>query len=134
MFEGWLIKFGDVALPNSYLEKYKGKPNMRTEIEAWRDAGTLSLHRTTSPFYKSKITLPIRKLYYGEKIFLKALIDAATVNETERKVKVTYWNDEDMEYKSGEFYIADIEYTIVHVDERKLNMVYEPFNIELIEY
>ena len=37
-FEGWLIKFGGVKLPNNYLNKYKDKPNMRTEIDAFRDS------------------------------------------------------------------------------------------------
>lgn len=133
-FKGWLVKFGDVVLPNDYLEKYKDKSNMRTEIDAFRDSKTISLHRTTSPYYKSQITLPIRKLYYGEKILLKAIIDAAITNPVERKIMATYWNSDDMDYKSGEFYIADIEYVVCNVNERKLDMVYEPFEIVLTEY
>lgn len=132
-FEGWLVKFGDTAVPNGYLEKYKETPNQRIEVSAYRDADVL-LHRETSPNYKSKIVIPIRKLYLGEKILLKAIIDSGMVNETERKISATYWNSEEMNYKSGIFYIPDIEYTISHVDERKLNMVYEPFEIRLIEY
>ena len=132
-FEGWLVKFGDTAVPNGYLEKYKETPNQRIEVSAYRDADVL-LHRETSPNYKSKIVIPIRKLYLGEKILLKAIIDSGMVNETERKISATYWNSEEMNYKSGIFYIPDIEYTISRVDERKLNMVYEPFEIQLIEY
>lgn len=132
-FNGWLVKFGDTAVPNKYLEKYKETPNQRVDLDAYRDQAVL-LHRETSPNYKSKITIPIRKLYLGEKILLKAIIDSGMINETERKVSVTYWNSEEMDYKSGVFYIPDIEYTISHVDERKLNMVYEPFEIQLIEY
>ena len=48
--------------------------------------------------------------------------------------RVTYWNDEVMDYASGTFYIADIEYTIKHVNERKLDMLYESFEIQLTEY
>lgn len=132
-FEGWLVKFGDTAVPNKYLEKYKETPNQRVDLDAYRDADVL-LHRETSPNYKSKIIIPIRKLYLGEKILLKAIIDSGMINETERKVSATYWNSEEMDYKPGIFYIPDIEYTISHVDERKLNMVYEPFEIQLIEY
>lgn len=132
-FEGWLVKFGSTAVPNGYLEKYKETPNQRIEVSAYRDADVL-LHRETSPNYKSKIVIPIRKLYLGEKILLKAIIDSGMINETERKISATYWNSEEMDYKSGIFYIPDIEYTISHVDERKLNMVYEPFEIQLIEY
>lgn len=132
-FKGWLVKFGDTAVPNKYLEKYKETPNQRVDLDAYRDADVL-LHRETSPNYKSKIIIPIRKLYLGEKILLKAIIDSGMINETERKVSATYWNSEEMDYKPGVFYIPDIEYTISHVDERKLNMVYEPFEIQLIEY
>lgn len=134
-FEGWLIKFGNTALPNNYLEKYKETPNQRLELDAYRDVAAL-LHRETSPNYKSKIVVPIRKLYLGEKIVLKAIVDAAIVSggERERKVSVTYWNSEELGYKNGIFYMPDIEYTITHVDVRKLNMVYEPFEIQLIEY
>ena len=118
-----------------YLEKYKSTPNQRLELDASRDATAL-LHRQTSPNYKTSLTVPIRKLYLGEKIVVKAIIDAGIVSggERERKVSVTYWNGEEMDYKSGVFYIADIEYTISHVNERKLDMVYEPFDIQLTEY
>lgn len=134
-FEGWLIKFGNTALPNGYLEKYKETPNQRLELDAYRDVAAL-LHRETSPNYKSKIVVPIRKLYLGEKIVLKAIVDSGIVSggERERKVSVTYWNSEELEYKTGTFYMPDIEYTISHIDVRKLNMVYEPFEIQLIEY
>ena len=132
-FEGWLIKFGSTVLPNKYLEKYKDKPNQRLELDAPRHAPAL-MHRQTSPNYKTSLTVPIRELYLGEKIVLKAIIDAGMLNERERQVSVTYWNDEVMDYASGTFYIADIEYTIKHVNERKLDMLYEPFEIQLTEY
>lgn len=134
-FQGWLIKFGNTAVPNQYLEKYKDTPNQRIEISAYRDSGVL-LHRETSPNFKSKIVIPIRKLYLGEKIVLKAIVDSGIVagGKTERKVSASYWNSEEMEYKNGIFYMPDISYTICHVDENKLNLVYEPFEIQLIEY
>lgn len=132
-FQGWLVKFGGTVLPNGYLEKYKETPNQRIELSAYRDQAVL-LHRETAQNFKSKIVIPVRKLYLGEKIVLKAIIDAGIVNKTERKVSVTYWNSEDMDYKSGTFYMPDIEYTISHIDQNRLNIVYEPFEIQLIEY
>lgn len=136
-FQGWVVKFGKTAVPNGYLERYKDTPNQRLEIDAYRDSAAL-LHRETSPNYKTKIIIPIRKLYLGEKILLKAIVDSGTVSEStaerQRKVSVEYWNSEDMDYKSGIFYIADISYEISHIDEHKLNMTYEPFEITLTEY
>ena len=62
-----------------YLEKYKSTPNQRLELDASRDATAL-LHRQTSPNYKTSLTVPIRKLYLGEKIVVKAIIDAGIVS------------------------------------------------------
>ena len=56
------------------------------------------------------------------------------LNKTERKVHIAYWNSEDMGYSEGDFYIADIEYTVINVNEKKLNMRYEAFDIVLTEY
>lgn len=133
-FQGWLVKFGNTVLPNSYLEKYDETPNQRLELDAYRESATATLRRTTSPYFKSKIEIPIRKLYYGEKIVLKAIVDSGTTNAVERKVNLTYWNSEIMDYASGEFYMPDIKYTISHIDRNRLNMVYDPFTITLIEY
>lgn len=132
-FQGWLIKFGNTILPNKYLEKYKDTPNQRLELSVYRDTEAL-LHRETSPNYKTKIILPIRELLLGEKIVLKAIVDAGMVLEKERKVSVTYWNSEEMDYKTGVFYMPDIEYEIKRVSEAKLDMLYAAFQIELIEY
>lgn len=132
-FQGWLIKFGDTVLPNKYLTGYKDTPNQRLELAAYRDTEAL-LHRETSPNFKSKIVLSVRELLLGEKIVFKAIVDSGLVLETERRVAITYWNSEEMEYKTGIFYMPDIEYEIKHVSESKLNMLYSAFQIELIEY
>lgn len=132
-FQGWLVKFGETVLPNKYLSTYKETPNQRLELNAYRDAEAL-LHRETSPNYKTRLVLPIRELFLGEKIVLKAIVDAAISHEAERKVLVTYWNSEDMDYKAGVFYMPDIEYEIKHVSTQKPNLLYKAFSIELIEY
>lgn len=132
-FEGWLVKFGDTVLPNHYLLSYKETPNQRLEFDAYRDSDAL-LHRETSHNFKSKMILPIRELYLGEKITLKAIVESGIIDATERKVSVTYWNSEEMKYMIGVFYMPDIDYEIKRVSESKLNLLYKEFNIELIEY
>lgn len=134
-FQGWVLKFGNTILPNNYLEHYDDTPNQRLELDAYRDVAAL-LHRETSPNFKTKIIAPIRKLCLGEKIVLKAIVDSSVVNEgeRERKVSITYWNSEDMDYKAGIFYISDIKYSVTNINERRLDMVYEPFEIEMTEY
>ena len=110
-FEGWLIKFGNVQLPNSYLlaDGWESTPNQRIEIKAWRDANVL-LHRDTSSNFKTSLKLNIREMNLQERTALKTVIGLAALPQTDRnqrRVNVTYWNDEDLEYKSGIFYISD---------------------------
>ena len=137
-FQGWLIKFGDVQLPNSFLlaDGWEGTPNQRLEVDAYRDANML-LHRETSSNYKTKLKLNIRETSLAERMALNNVIGLATLSITEqkeRKVSITYWNDETLTYESGVFYMPDITYVIHNLDEERLDMEYNPFSISLIQY
>ncbi len=137
-FQGWLIKFGDVQLPNSFLlaDGWEGTPNQRLEVDAYRDANML-LHRETSSNYKTKLKLNIRETSLTERMALNNVIGLATLSITEqkeRKVSITYWNDETLTYESGVFYMPDITYVIHNLDEERLDMEYNPFSISLIQY
>lgn len=138
MFEGWLIKFGDVVLPNSFLlaDGWESTPNQRVEIDAYRDAAVL-LHRETAESFKTKIKLNIRELNLNERIAFDNVIGLASLSmedNRQRRVMVTYWNDETLEYTSGIFYMADTTYTIHYADAAGKNLEYNPFTISLTEY
>ena len=136
-FEGYLIKFGNVIMPNKYLvlDGWQTTPNQRLEADAYRDANGL-LHRETLPDYKTEIVLSVAELDLAEKIEFQRIINQAMLNETERKVDVTYWNDETNEYvhSSTGFYLPDIKWTITHVDEEDKDIIYKAFTVKLIEY
>lgn len=137
-FNGWLIKFGDVVLPNSFLlaDGWEDTPNQRVEIDAYRDANVL-LHRETSENYKTSIKLNIREMDLTERIALNRVIGLAELpheDQKQRRVQTTYWNDETLAYTTGIFYIADTTYTIKHLDEEKNDIKYKPFSLELTEY
>jgi len=137
-FEGWLIKFGNVVLPNSYLlaDGWESTPNQRLESDAYRDANML-LHRETSGNFKTSIKLNIREMTLEEKSAFKNVIGLATLPESarrERRVLVTYWNDETLTYCSTEMYMTDTTYSIHYVDEEECDIEYNPFTLELIEY
>ncbi len=137
-FAGWLIKFGDVQLPNSYLlaDGWESTPNQRVEIKAWRDANVL-LHRDTSPNFKTSLKLNIKEMNLQERMALRTVIGLATLpqsDKNQRRVRCTYWNDEELDYKTGIFYISDITYTIHRIDEDGKDIEYNSHTIELIEY
>ncbi len=138
MFNGWLIKFGNVILPNSFIlaDGWESTPNQRVELDAYRDANVL-LHRETSENFKTYLTLNIRPMDLAEMTAFKNVLGLATLEITskrERRLMVTYWNDEELEYKAAVMYMPDVTYSIHTVNEATNDIEYNPFSIELIEY
>lgn len=134
-FEGWLLKYGSKIVPNKYLayDDYTATPNQRTEVEAYRDLNNL-LHRDTSPNFKTKIDFNTRPLYLAEKIDLQSVFASGLVNRAQRKYNVTYWDDEQNTYRTGVFYMPDVDYKIINVDEETKNILYNKMRFALIEY
>ena len=128
-----LIKFGNTWFPNELLlaDGWQPTPNQRTELDAYRDA-SIYLHRTTSQNYKTTILLNLCPMTQTEKERVQGIINSAMINTVERKVQISYWNDETNEYSNGEFYISDITFQTLGFfgGERW----YKPFSIKLTEY
>lgn len=138
LFEGWLIKFGNVQLPNSFLlaDGWESTPNQRIDIDAYRDAKAL-LHREVGEDFKTKLTLNIRELNLEERIAFDNVIGLATLSHEDnkqRKVSITYWNDETLKYDTGAFYMPDTKYNIHRVDEDDKDIEYNPYTITLVQY
>lgn len=129
----YLIKFGVTELPNRLImaDGYSVTPNMRTELEAFRDVD-ISLHRVTSPNFKTKITLTLTPMSQTDRTLVQSIINGATLIATERKVLVTYWNEEEGQYKSGDFYITDT--TFQTLGSFGGERWYKSTTYELIEY
>ena len=134
-FEGWLLKFGSKIVPNKYLayDDYTATPNQRTEVEAYRDLNNL-LHRDTSPNFKTKIDFNTRPMWLPDKVEMQSVFASGLVNRAQRKYNVTYWDDEQNTYKTGVFYMPDVDYKIINVDEETKNILYNKMRFALIEY
>ena len=133
-YKGYLLKFGDYQLPNSFINKYPSTPNQRLEKKAWRD-NTEYLNRVTSPNFKSTLKPEIRRLSLDETALFESIKAHGLLNADQRKYQVTYWNRETLDYATGEFYIPDIEYNLDHIaDEETGELYYEAFTLEMIQY
>ena len=136
-FEGWLLKFGNVRLPNSFLlaDGWKSTPNQRLELSAKRNANMLLL-RETSSNYKTKLTITVREMNLEEKSAFQNVINQAMISVKERKIDLTYWNDEINEYvhSATGFYIPDITYVAHYIDEDNNDIEYNSFTVTMIEY
>ena len=127
-----------MQLPNSFLlaDGWESTPNQRIELDAYRDANVL-LHRETASNFKTKLKLNIREMTLEERIAFNNVIGLATLSVTDKKqrrVMVTYWNDETLEYATGIFYMPDTTYVIHNLNEENKDLEYNPFSITLVEY
>lgn len=138
-WEGYLLKFGDkstgVAIPNSMLimsDENEQTPNQREEIKAVRDDDTRVLTRVTSSGQITKMQYAFKPMNIKQRKALNAVMKHGLVNEKQRKYKVTYWNDENLRYETGNFYIPDITFHYKEVSEETLT--YRAFVMQLIGY
>ena len=130
------MQFGSHILPMKYIAKggYNSTPNQRQEAKAWQDLKG-HLHRDTAPHYRTKIEFKtVDGLTLSEKQEIQGIMNSAITDKRQRKGTVTYWNEEDNEYKQATVYIPDITFEVDEIDELRKNIYYNSIRISLIEY
>lgn len=130
-YNGFLLRFGSLSFPNNYFLEYTSTPDQRLDTDAERD-NTGYLHRSTLPNGKTSITFSTHILTLDEKIAMQNVFRSGLVNSTQRRYRVTYWDDETNSYKTSDFYMPDISYKVMDADDTTIR--YNPITIELIEY
>lgn len=134
-WQGFLLKFGDVEVPLSYIKMDEGNeqtPNQREEIKAERDDHTRKLIRVTADGMITKQSFVFRSMNIKERRALKNVMKAGSVNEKQRKYHVTYWNDENLQYEEGDVYIPDI--TFRRKEANDATLIYHEFTMTLVGY
>ena len=135
-FSGYLIKLGGsngTALPLKYVkaESYSATPNQRMESEAKR-AVTGKLSRTTCEHTATKIEINTIPLTNSEWSTLWGLIYGSFTNVQQRNITLQYYDNETDSYKTGDFYVPDIQYPILRIDGNTIH--YDSIRIAFIEY
>ena len=133
-FEGYLMKAEAETFPHKYIQisTYQTTPSQRQDLDSYQDSQG-NLHRTVLPHDRSKIIFKtMDNLNFTEKQEIQAFFNAAMTNTRERKVSLTYWNDESNAYATGSFYIPDVTYPIKRIEAD--NIVYDSVEYHLIEY
>lgn len=137
-FNGYLIKLGGSngdILPMEMIQadSYSATPNQRMESEAKR-ATTGLLYRTTCSHTATKVvinTIPMTQLQW--KPFWKKITDHFT-NSLKRNITLYYYSNESDSYKSGDFYMPDIEFPINRIDKDNNMIYYNSIRLAFIEY
>lgn len=126
-FDGWLIKVNGTIFPNNLISysTYKSTPNQITDLDSYTDEDGL-LHRNPLPHLSSKIEFETKPMWLPQKKQIQKLIPTRIL------LNVDYWNDEENQYNSGEFYVPDIIYPIIWLQYGSI--LYDKIRIAFIEY
>lgn len=135
-YQGYLIKLNTTILPMRFmaLKSYTITPNQRMDLDSYRDANGV-LHREVLGHTATKIEWATpAMLKNGDIAELNALFKANFENSIERRISATYYDMETDSYKSGTFYMPDVQYTIYRTDSKRNELYYNAARFALIEY
>ena len=146
-FAGYLLKYSytsggrtiDVIFPHNYiqLESWKSTPNQREEIRAYRDENTRNLTRVTASGKKSIFSFKTRpNLHLAEKQAIQTFFTQGEIrtggDANERKIKLTFWNEETNNYQTGWFYRPNMEFPIIKITNS--DIIYGALDFSFVEY
>ena len=138
-FNGKLIELKTganyVTFPTKYIktEAYKVTPDQRMESSANRSATGL-LKRTTVSHTASKIDFDTTVLTNREVADITGKLTAAYTDSLQRKLDLRYYDPATDSYKTGTFYVPDIDFDIMRIDKNQNIIYYNSIRIAFIEY
>ena len=126
----YLIKVGSYAIPLKLMKygSYQSSPAQRQDLDSYRDADGV-LHRTVLTHTASKVefeTIPMSE--HDFRGFMDSIV-AQYINGPERKVTLTYYEEEYDRYVTGTFYIPGT-ITITWMNKEMI----DSFRLAFIEY
>jgi len=134
-FNGSLLSLGGSNFPLKYVfkESYKVTPNRRQDLDPKRvESGKLK--RNTLEHTVTTIQFQTKPMWNDEFDSLMSFIRSKYTNSLEKKLNITYFSPDTGGYKSGEFYMPDVEINIDMVDTSKKKILYLSTTLEFIEY
>lgn len=139
-FEGYLFAhYSNTGVTTPFNNKFiqygtwSSNPNQREEIKAYRDENTRNLTRITASGKKSVFSFKTRKhLHLSEKIAIQNFFKGHELSASERKIRLKFWDDENNEYKIGEFYRPNMPFPIEKITEN--DIIYGELEFNFVEY
>ena len=135
-FEGYLIKAANSGqvFPHEYIlyESWNSHPNSREEIKAYRDENTRDLTRVTAAGTKSSFNFTVRSLRLKDVQKIRNFFSSNVSNDLQRRITLTYWNDETLSYSTSDFYVPDYQPKIKKITSD--DIIYGEVQLDFIEY
>lgn len=125
----------DWKFPLKYIryESYKVTPDQNQDLNSTVDT-TGNLHRYPLDHTRSKVEFNMPVMTSDEMNTLISTISSYWNKPTERKVSMRYFDPLTNGYKTGSFYIPDIDFVMMNVDDANGIIKYQETRIAFIEY
>ena len=134
-FNGYLIALGagETQFPLKYMryESYVTVPDQRLDLDSTRDT-TGVLHRTVLAHTATKITFNMPCMTSRELQLALSYFKIAFADSQARRLTVKYYDEWTNGYKTGTFYMPDLNFTIRNIEGNTIN--YNEVKVTLIEY
>ena len=124
-----------VTIPNKYikLEEYKITPNQMLDLDSYRSETGLLLRNVLShTATKAEYQTPI--IDAPDLLAMMTIIRNGYTDSKAHKLELKYYVPETGNYKTGTFYVPDIDFTIRHIDDDTALVTYNPVRVAFIEY
>ena len=137
-FNGYLIMLGGplgAVLPLKYMryETYQVTPDQVMDFNTTRDT-TGVLHRTVLGHTATKIEFTTPRMSNTDIENMMTVLRRYWNNNREKKLTLYYYDPLTNGYKTGTFYMPDINFTISNVDAQHGKIMYTETRIAFIEY
>lgn len=124
-----------VKIPLDYikLEEYQVTPDQMLDLDSYR-AETGVLLRNVLSHTATKVEFTTPHIRRPDLNALLKIISDGYISAKAHDVQLQYYDQYTDAYKTGHFYVPDIQFTINHINEDTGEILYNPVRIAFIEY
>ena len=123
-----------ISIPLGYMryETYQITPQQTIDLDSYRSENGNLLRNPVATKCKIEFNTPL--MTDSEWADVWRIIKAGFNNNTERKLKLRYYDTLSATYKTGYFYVPDVQTTIRNIEEGPGVINYQEIRLAFIEY
>lgn len=123
-----------ISIPLGYMryETYQITPQQTIDLDSYRSENGTLLRNPVAVKAKVEFNTPLMTEANWQSLW--AIIKAGFNNSTERKLKLRYYDTLSATYKTGYFYVPDVQTQIRNIEEATGTINYNEIRIAFIEY
>lgn len=132
-FGGYLIKFNGDLFPHKYiiLGTYKVTPDRMLDMDSNRNANG-KLVRNVLDHTATTLEFELKPMNGDAQEEVSAFLNNHYTDKAHKKTTLEYWAPNASAYKTGEFYVPDVEYVINRIEGSQI--YYASVIIKAVEY